>query len=71
METAYISFSGLPVPSVAIRTSVIKVTLSPSVKVTGLVSIIMSSKKKGHVCWGLEGRERETKVHKENRKFLF
>lgn len=49
----YSSFSGLPVPSVAIRTSVVKVTLSPSVKVTGLVSRIMSPKKKGYGGWGL------------------
>lgn len=41
---AYSSFSGLPVPSVAIRTSVVKVTLSPSVKVTGLVNRTMSPK---------------------------
>lgn len=58
METAYSSFSGLPVPSVAIRTSVVKVILSPSVKVTGLVSRIMSPKKKEYVCWGLEGKRK-------------
>lgn len=58
METVYSSFSGLPVPSVAIRTSVVKVTLSPSVKVTGLVSRIMSPKKKGYVCWGLGAKKK-------------
>lgn len=44
-KMAYSSFSGLPLPSVAIRTSVVKVTLSPSVKVTGLVNRTMSSEK--------------------------
>lgn len=55
-KMAYSSFSGLPLPSVAIRTSVVKVTLSPSVKVTGLVNRTMSSEKgRG---WGGGGKKR-------------
>ena len=61
---AYSSFSGLPVPSVAIRTSVVKVTLSPSVKVTGLVNRTMSPKIKE----GGRGEERKGKDHTEEKE---
>lgn len=63
---AYSSFSGLPVPSVTIRTSVVKVTLSPSVKVTGLVNRTMSPKIKGG--GEKEGRERKGKYHSEEKE---
>lgn len=56
-ETAYSSFSGLLVPSVATGTSVVKVTLSPSVKVTGLASRTMSPKKMKRVKGETNGRE--------------
>lgn len=59
-------------PSVAIRTSVVKVTLSPSVKVTGLVSRILSPKKKGYVYWGLgEMKEEKQGIKRIESLYLF
>lgn len=58
-KMAYSSFSGLPLPSVAIRTSVVKVTLSPSVKVTGLVNRTISSEK-GR---GWRGKKNPKQIH--------
>lgn len=49
------------------RTSVVRSPLSPSVKVTGLVSRIMSPWR-GYGGWELGRKESETKIHKDNKK---